>query len=124
MATEAADETTDSPITSGFRLTVIDGGEGTFEGQGARCAVGTHESNDLRLADPKVSRFHCEVLIDGPEARIRDLGSRNGTVVDGVRAVEVFLRSGSTIKIGSTTLRFDVLEQVRRLPISARRSFH
>lgn len=114
-------ESADAPIATGFRLTVVDG-DPSFEG--TRCAIGAHESNDLRLTDTKVSRFHCEIVVDGAEARLRDLGSRNGTTVDGVRVVEAFLRSGSTIRIGATTLRFDVLEQVRRIPISQRKSFH
>jgi len=122
METEAI-EAGDAPTASGFRLTVLDG-DGTYEATGARCAIGTHESNDLRLTDPKVSRFHCEILFDGPEARVRDLGSRNGTIVDGVRVNDAFLRSGSVLKLGSVSIRFDVLEQVRRLPISSRRNFH
>jgi hypothetical protein len=44
--------------------------------------VGFHESNDLVA----VSRFHCEVTIDAGGARVRDLESRNGTVLDGVVA--------------------------------------
>jgi two-component system, NtrC family, response regulator GlrR len=123
MQTEAATDAIDAPTASGFRLTALESGE-SHEGTSARCAIGTHESNDFRLGDPKVSRFHCEILLEGPEARIRDLGSRNGTVVDGVRVADAFLRSGSLIKLGSVTVRFDLLEQVRRLPISSRRSFH
>jgi len=115
----------DAPTASGFRLTVIEGGEPTtFEATSPRCAVGTHASNDLRLDDSRVSRFHCEIRLEGPEARVRDLGSRNGTVVDGVSVVEAFLRSGSTIKAGAVTLRFELLGQVRRVPMSTRRSFH
>ncbi len=124
MRTDVMD-TADAPTASGFRLTVLEGDAAApFDAGGERCAIGTHESNELCLRDSRVSRFHCEVVLDGPEARVRDLGSRNGTIVDGVRAVEAFLRSGSTLKLGGVTLRFDLLEEVRRLPISARRSFH
>jgi two-component system, NtrC family, response regulator GlrR len=114
-------ESSDAPIATGFRITVVDG-DGAFEG--TRCAIGTHESNDLRLTDTKVSRFHCEITVNDAEARVRDLGSRNGTTVDGVRVIEAFLRSGSILRVGATSLRFDVLEQVRRVPISPRKSFH
>jgi two-component system response regulator GlrR len=122
MVTETTEDAA-APTATGFRLTVLDG-EGTYEGTSGRCAIGSHDSNDLRLGDPRVSRFHCEILLDGPEARIRDLGSRNGTVVDGVRVTDAFLRSGSVIKVAGVSLRFDLLEQVRRLPISSRRGFH
>ncbi len=122
METEAIDAP-DSPTASGFRLTVLDENV-TYDATSARCAIGTHESNDLRLGDPRVSRFHCEIVLDGPEAQLRDLGSRNGTTVDGVRVVDAFLRSGSIIKIAGTSIRFDLLEQIRRLPISSKREFH
>ena len=123
MQTEAAD-TLDAPTASGFRVTIVDGGEGAFESTGAKCTIGTHESNDLRLADPKVSRFHCEIILDGPRARLRDLGSRNGTLLDGVQVNDAFMRSGSIAKLGGVSLRFDVLEQVRKIPISSSRRFH
>src|SRR5512143_406924 len=110
METEAIDAP-DAPTSSGFRLTILDDGS-THDAASARCAIGSHESNDLRLSDPRVSRFHCEIVTGGPEARIRDLGSRNGTIVDGVRVVDAFLRSGSIIKLAGVSLRFDLLEQV------------
>ncbi len=118
-------EDVDAPTSSGFRLTVIEGDDAPpFESVAAKCAIGTHESNDVRLRDSRVSRFHCEVSVSGSEARVRDLGSRNGTFVDGVRVVEAFLRAGSTLKVGGVTLRFDALQEVRRHAISSRRSFH
>jgi two-component system response regulator GlrR len=116
-------EAPDAPTASGFRITVLDDGR-TYDASSARCAIGTHESNDVKLADPRVSRFHCEIVLDGPDARVRDLGSRNGTTVDGVRVVEAFLRSGSVLKVAGTSIRFDLLEQARRLPISTKRNFH
>ncbi|MBX3229402.1 MAG: sigma 54-interacting transcriptional regulator [Labilithrix sp.] len=123
MSETEAIESADAPTASGFRLTVVDG-DVTYEATGPRCAIGTHQSNDLCLSDPKVSRFHCEIVLDGPNARIRDLGSRNGTVVDGVRVADAFLRAGSVVRLAGVSLRFDLLEQVRRVPISSRRSFH
>ncbi|MCK6547561.1 sigma 54-interacting transcriptional regulator [Myxococcota bacterium] len=130
METDALDpRELDAPIVAGFRLRVVQAPgapePATFESLGttARCAIGTHESNDLRLTDRRVSRFHCEILVDGASARIRDLGSRNGTVVDGVRVVEAYLRSGSTIALGSVALTFTLLDQLQRLPLSPRTSF-
>jgi transcriptional regulator with PAS, ATPase and Fis domain len=122
MVTEAI-EPVDAPTASGFRVSQIDG-DAAFEATSGRCAIGTHESNDLRLVDTKVSRFHCEIVVDAAEARIRDLGSRNGTVVDGVRVNDAFLRSGSIIQLAGVALRFETLASLRRLPISTRRSFH
>ncbi|CAB5052256.1 unannotated protein [freshwater metagenome] len=42
----------------------------------------------------------------GSEILIRDLGSTNGTMVDGTRATEMILRDGSIIKIGNITLTY------------------
>jgi hypothetical protein len=46
--------------------------------------VGRGESCDVRIADPSVSRRHCLLVVDPPEIRVRDLGSRRGTSVNGV----------------------------------------
>ena len=69
-----------------FRITIMEGpkvGE-VWQSQSDRCSIGLHDSNDLVVEDPTVSRFHCEVSMDGGGPRVRDLESRNGTVVDGV----------------------------------------
>src|SRR5215470_16710534 len=51
---------------------------------GERMLVGTHASCDVVLRDPSVSRFHCEIELGGRSVTVRDLGSANGTLVDGV----------------------------------------
>jgi transcriptional regulator with PAS, ATPase and Fis domain len=104
-------------------LTVQNDGS-THDVSTGRLTIGTHESNDLRLSDPKVSRFHCEIILDGPDARVRDLGSRNGTVVDGVRVTDAFLKSGSLLVLAGVALRFELQGQVSKLAISPKRSFH
>src|SRR5687768_10246739 len=77
-----------------FALVIADGARaGTaWESTSARASLGSHPSNDLVLDDAAVSRFHCEIEVDAVGARVRDLGSRNGTIVDGVRARDVYLR--------------------------------
>jgi VWFA-related protein len=67
------------------------------------------EDNDIDLKDMPVSRHHAEILFDGREFTIRDLGSTYGTQVDGrpVRGTPVALRDGAEITIGTKTrLRF------------------
>ena len=68
--------------------------------------VGGRPGADLVLADPRVSRLHFEISVDAHGYRLRDLGSTNGTVVDGYRANDLYLRPGSEITVGDTTLRF------------------
>jgi len=48
-----------------------------------RLLIGRASDCHLRVADPRVSRHHCELLIEDNQVRIRDLGSRNGTFVNG-----------------------------------------
>src|SRR5262249_47640854 len=86
-------------------------------------SIGFHESNDLVVEDPTVSRFHCEVKIEGASARLRDLGSLNATVVDGVTVFDALLRDGSLIKLGKVTLRFDLSPEQNRLPLAERTRF-
>ena len=76
-----------------------------------RSSIGQHSSNDLVLPDRTVSRFHCEILLDGGAARIRDLGSRNGTWVEGTRVVEAWLRDGAELRLGQTPLRVSIGEE-------------
>jgi DNA-binding NtrC family response regulator len=73
-----------------------------------RALIGTHESADLVLADRTVSRFHCEVRIVDGRARLRDLGSKNGTLVDGVSVLEAHLEHGATLRVGQTAMRFEI----------------
>jgi two-component system response regulator GlrR len=109
-----------------FRLTVVEGpARGvTWQSTGARCSIGSHHRNDLIIDDPTVSRFHCELSIDGEErVRVRDQQSRNGTVLDGVAVVEAFLRAGSLLRLGKTVLRFELETELNRLSLSEETSF-
>jgi hypothetical protein len=67
----------------------------------ARITIGRVAENDVQLADDKVSRHHAVIeLEDGGRVVLRDLDSRNGTFVDGVRL------SGSRVLTGGERLRF------------------
>src|SRR5262249_17310941 len=92
-----------------FQVTVVEGEKKgmVWESAGDRCAIGSQAGNDLVLADPTVSRYHAEVRVDTEGARIIDLDSSNGTVVDGVRVREGYLRTGSLIRLGAAAVSFD-----------------
>ncbi len=66
---------------------------------GAGLTLGRGSPPMLALDDTRISREHCALAHDGASWRIRDLASRNGTFVDGVR-----LR-GEALRIGPKTLR-------------------
>jgi len=64
------------------------------------------EGDGLRVADPQVSRRHLEIRPDGGRVLVSDLGSRNGTLVDGVSIDEpTLLEHDSVVTIGDTTIR-------------------
>ncbi|MBZ0235487.1 MAG: sigma 54-interacting transcriptional regulator, partial [Deltaproteobacteria bacterium] len=107
-------------VVRGFTLTVVDGAEPgkRFESDGAVCAIGSHAMCRLVIRDPMVSRFHCEIRADRKGARLRDTDSLNGTQVDGVRVVEAYLEHGSRIRVGGTTIRFELDGRSDQLALS------
>jgi len=90
------------------RLTVLDGDGAVHPLRGERTVIGAHPSADVELADSAMSKFHCEIRIADGTPMVRDLGSTNGTFVDGVPVVEAPLRHQSVLTLGRTRLRFDV----------------
>ena len=77
---------------------------------GAINVLGRDDDADIILDDPGVSRRHSEirVSIDGPHfvALIRDLGSTNGTFVNGERVDSEHLRDGDQVTIGRTSMTY------------------
>ncbi len=68
--------------------------------------VGRQADQDLVLADISVSRLHLRIHRRPSGYRLQDLGSGNGTLVNGKRVEEVDLVSGDQIELGNTVLRF------------------
>ena len=120
VSIESGTEPFDQPraFVAQFRL-VIDGDEPrTFTSTSDRAVVGTHESADVRLADRAVSRFHCQIGIENGRARVRDLGSKNGTIVDGVGVTDAWLEHGARLQIGHTAMRFEIGGAQVAIPLS------
>ena len=68
--------------------------------------IGRGPNCDCLLAEESVSRRHAELRRDGERWFIRDLGSRNGTRVNGMRVIEeVEVRPGDRITLGEATYR-------------------
>jgi len=109
-----------SPDVRRLRLRVVDGaGAGrTFDSTGDKTSIGSHPLNDVLLDERTVSRFHCELLIDEKAVWVKDLGSRNGTIVDGVTVKEAALRNGSLIQLGRVGLRFELSGETNKLQLS------
>src|SRR5262249_26023529 len=88
-----------------------------------RICVGTAEANDLVIRDPAASRHHFEISVDAAGCHLRDLGSTNGTFVNGLRVVEAYLVGGAVVEIGRTRLRFDILAEQTELELSSQGVF-
>ena len=75
---------------------------------GSRIGIGRSSDADVPLDDPDVSRLHCTVTIaaDG-QVSVADLGSTNGTTLDGARVGErpMRLTPGALLRVGESTLR-------------------
>jgi DNA-binding SARP family transcriptional activator len=71
-----------------------------------RALVGRDPSALVRLVDSRVSRRHAEIEVDGGRFVLRDLGSTNGTAVNGERVTEQELRHDDLVSIGGVELRF------------------
>src|SRR3954469_2981752 len=97
---------------SAFVLVVVEGDD-----QGARFRVDDNEPSPLlvgqgpachvRLTDRQASRRHAAVELDAGRVRVRDLGSTNGTLIEGVAVVDAFLAPGETMRVGETSLRLE-----------------
>ena len=72
-------------------------------------SIGRLDTCDVVLDDPTVSRNHAEVRRDGEGFELVDLGSRNGTRVNGYGIVRQRLADGDELHIGAVPLRFEAV---------------
>lgn len=110
-----------------FRLVVVSGAdEGAsivVDGSRNQTRIGTSVGCELLLHDKLISRRHFSLeWVDG-QLKLADLGSRNGTTVDGVRVTGAFLRGGETITLGETQLRLELCPGDVELPVETRVRF-
>ena len=71
-------------------------------------AIGRNPDSDILLEDPEVSRQHAEVRREEGVFVLVDLGSVNGTRVNGAGVDERTLQDGDVITIGGATIRFEL----------------
>jgi DNA-binding NtrC family response regulator len=87
--------------------------------QPGRVLLGQSPACEVRVVDREVSRRHAALESAGERLRITDLGSTNGTLVDGVAIVEALLKGGETVRVGSTVLRVERGAMATAAPLSA-----
>ncbi len=59
---------------------------------------------DLVLTDPRVSRRHASFELTADGVRVKDLGSKNGTTVNGAPVTDAIARAGSVVEVGDTSI--------------------
>ncbi len=90
------------------RLTISGPGGARDVVLGERLTIGRVEGVDLVLDDKGISRKHCELERKGDGYVARDLGSSNGTLVNGEKITEQPLADGDRVRVGGLTLTFHV----------------
>src|SRR6266566_964075 len=73
-------------------------------------SIGRDPSNDLWIADHSLSRQHCLLISREGQFAIRDLGSKNGTLVNGMPVGEQLLHHGDHISVGDSVFIFQLEE--------------
>jgi hypothetical protein len=99
-----------APVSgAGARNVRLVSGDGrTYPLQMGSTVIGRGDQANLRLPDVGISRRHARLDYDGAQVVLTDLGSTNGTMVNGQRVSAVALNPGDMIQLGTTTLTFRV----------------
>ncbi len=87
---------------------LVSGDGRTYPLQMGSTVIGRGDQANLRLPDVGISRRHARLDYDGNQVVLTDLGSTNGTMVNGQRVSAVALNPGDMIQLGTTTLTFRV----------------
>jgi DNA-binding NtrC family response regulator len=111
-----------------FSITVVSGADRgqllELDGTHAsRSLVGVSPACQLRLTDPLVSRRHVAFEIEVDGLRVQDLGSKNGTIVNGLRITDALLAGGEVIRVGATMLRAEKIERVSTKKVTTAMAF-
>jgi len=80
--------------------------------------IGTDRACDVALTDTFVSRRHCSIAPGAQGFTITDLGSKNGTVIDGVAVAKVVAPPGVALRIGKTLIQLMPADEVVDIPPS------
>jgi pSer/pThr/pTyr-binding forkhead associated (FHA) protein len=109
-------ESIDAPVKFELLVTAGPARGGRFPLHSGTLTVGRSAQCDCSILDEAISRRHFELQVDSHGVLLRDLGSGNGTLVNGERADEVNLTHGDVLNIGDSTLE---LRERGRAPVSA-----
>src|ERR1700722_9925239 len=99
------------PKTSGkpqITVTVLAGPEQgqIFKISRPTSTIGRSNTCEIVVSDPLVSRQHAQIVLGMGGINLKDMGSTNGTMLNGVRVTESPLRNQGVISVGGTRFRF------------------
>lgn len=77
---------------------------------GDRLTVGRNVDNDIQLLDPEVSKSHFVIERLGRDFVLRDLGSANGTYINGMTVERTVLHDGDVVLVGHTSMRVEIAQ--------------
>lgn len=80
---------------------------------GGRTVIGRGSEADITVDDTGISRKHLEIVWDGRRAEARDLGSTNGSTLNGARLTRAVLPNESVLQIGRTRMVFRVVAKAQ-----------
>ena len=84
--------------------------------QNGRFRVGRSKHADLQLNHPSVSEQHCEIYVDPLMVMLTDLGSTNGTFLDGNPVQKIEVSHGQVMHVGAYALCFEIDSQAVVVP--------
>lgn len=85
-------------------INTTDGSALEFELTAERYRIGRAQDNDLVVPDGSVSSYHGEIIVQGDSIDFQDLGSTNGTHVNGQRVEKASIAPGQDFRIGNCTV--------------------
>ena len=94
------------------KVEIVNERRGGFNTTECPLSIGRDEDNRIMISDEQASARHARITTDGQDFWIEDLGSTNGTHVDGIRIDNpARLHPNSLIKLGTTIMKIELLPE-------------
>lgn len=82
----------------------------TYELKGEKTTVGRVSDNAFEIPESSVSSHHAEIILQGNDVLVRDLGSTNGSFINGEQITEAVLKPGQILRLGTVEMRLETPE--------------